>query len=419
MTYNDDDEGDGGTGGRGGAPTGDAVASADNGPTAHADVTDTDARAHAAGRGTRLTDTRVLLVPLGAALAAVAYLAFQVFRPFLLDFTAAASVTLLLAPLQRRLARLLRGRSSIAAALLVLLVFGLILLPVLSYAAILGQQAVAVYEWIRPRVEPGALRELWRHRLLDDYPLIAAWLAPDEAAFTQFVSSALSRVAAAFNTFIQAAVTRVTTTLFDLFLFLLMLFFLLRDGPRLRAELGRISPLSKAQEDEVLGHLEKTVKAVVIAMVVVPLMQGATAIVGFRIFGVPSPLVWGVTVVLAALVPVLGSPLAWVPAVAYLFFNGATWQWVGLLAWGFLVISGIDNLIKPLILRGRADLHPLLGFLAILGGAVSFGPVGLLVGPVILSLVLSAIRIYRLDVLGQLRPKPRVAPDPAAGDARA
>lgn len=370
----------------------------------------------AGAHGPRVTDTRVLLVPLGLALLAVAYLAFQVFRPFLLDFTAAASLTLLMAPLQRRLARLLRGRSSLAASLLVLLVFLLILLPVLSYAAILGQQAVSVYEWIRPRVQPDALRELWRHRLLDDYPLIAAWLAPDETAFTQFVSSTLSRVASAFNTFIQAAVTRVTTTLFDVFLFLLMLFFLLRDGPHLRAELGRISPLSTAQEDEVLGHLEKTVKAVLIAMVVVPLLQGVTAVVGFRLFGVPSPLVWAVMVVLAALVPVLGSPLAWVPAVLYLFLHGATWQWLGLLAWGVLVISGIDNVIKPLILRGRANLHPLLGFLAILGGAVSFGPVGLLVGPVILSLVLSGIRIYRLDVLDNLHPKPRAVQQSAAGD---
>jgi predicted PurR-regulated permease PerM len=366
--------------------------------------------------GARATDTRVLLVPMGLMLLGVAYLAFQVFQPFLLDFTAAASLTLLLAPLQRRLARVLGGRRSIAAGLLVLLVFVLILLPILSYAAILGQQAVSVYDWIRPRVQPAALAELWRHRLLDDYPLLAAWLAPDEAAFTQFVSNALSRLASAFNTFIQVAVTRVTTTLFDLFLFLLMLFFLLRDGPRLRAELGRISPLSAMQEDEVLGHLEKTVKAVLIAMVVVPLAQGALAALGFRIFGVPSPLLWGVMVVLAALVPLLGSPLAWVPAVVYLFLNGATWQWIGMLAWGLIVISGIDNVIKPLILRGRADLHPLLGFLAILGGAVSFGPVGLLVGPVILSLVISGIRIYRLDVLGRLRPQTRAEPDPAAAE---
>ncbi len=343
-----------------------------------------------------------MLVPLVAILLVIAYLAFQVFRPFLLDFTVAASVALLLSPVQRRLAGVLRGRSSLAAGLLVLLVAVLILLPLLAYATLLGQQAVAIYEQVRPQLQPDALRDLWRHRLHDDWPLLAAWLAPDEAAFTEFISGSLSRLASGLNGFVQAAVTRVTTTLFDVFLLLLMLFFLLRDGPRLRAELARISPLSQAQEHEVLGHVERTVKAVLIAMVVVPLAQGVVAGIGFRLFGLPSPLVWGLLVVLAALVPVLGSPLAWVPAVAYLYLHGATWQWVGLLLWGLLIVSGIDNVLKPLILRGRADLHPMLGFLAILGGAVSFGVAGLLVGPVILSLVISAIRIYRLDVLRRL-----------------
>jgi predicted PurR-regulated permease PerM len=105
-------------------------------------------------------------------------------------------------------------------------------------------------------------------------------------------------------------------------------------------------------------------------------------------------------VVLAAFVPVLGSPLAWVPAVVYLYLTGTTLQWIALLAYGLVVISGIDNLVKPLILREAANIHPMLGFLAIIGGLISFGPLGLLVGPVILSLVLSAIRIYRLDILG-------------------
>ncbi len=361
----------------------------------------------------RMGEARVL-APLLAVLFTVVYAAFQIFRPFLLDFIVAGSVALLLSPFQRRLSRVLGGRTTVAAALLVVVVCVLILLPLLSYAAILGRQAVAIYDALRPQLEPDALRALWRTRLHDDFPLLAAWLAPDEAAFTAFVSDALSRLASGLNGFIQAAVARVTTALFDLFLLLMMLFFLLRDGPRLRAELARISPLSPAREHEVLGHVEKTVKAVLLAMVLVPIAQGVMAGIGFRLFGLPSPLLWSVFVVLAALVPVLGSPLAWIPAVAYLYANGATWQWVGLLGWSVLIIGGIDNLLKPLILRDRADLHPLLGFLAILGGALSFGAAGLLVGPVILSLVLSAVRIYRMDVLSRSGHTPAPFERPAA-----
>jgi predicted PurR-regulated permease PerM len=202
------------------------------------------------------------------------------------------------------------------------------------------------------------------------------------------------------NGLAQGMLGRLTTALFDLLLFTLLLFFLLKDGGRLRAEISRISPLSPAQEHEIFDRLEKTVKGVLQAMVLVPVAQGLVALPGFLLFGLPSPVMWSVLVVLAAFVPVLGSPLAWVPAGIYMYFTGSTWQFVGVLLYGFLVISGIDNLVKPLILREAAHIHPLLGFLAILGGLISFGPLGLLVGPVILSLVLSAIRIYRLDVLG-------------------
>jgi predicted PurR-regulated permease PerM len=102
---------------------------------------------------------------------------------------------------------------------------------------------------------------------------------------------------------------------------------------------------------------------------------------------------------LAATVPLLGSPLGWVPAVVYLFLQGREGPAIGLLLYCLVIVSGSDNVVKPLLLRGSANIHPLLGFLSILGGVLAFGLPGFLIGPVVLSLVLSAIRIYRLDVL--------------------
>jgi predicted PurR-regulated permease PerM len=127
--------------------------------------------------------------------------------------------------------------------------------------------------------------------------------------------------------------------------------------------------------------------------------QGILAGIGFMIFGVPSPLVWGTAVILAATVPLVGSPLGWIPACVYLLIQGRPGSALGLLAYSVVVVSGADNVIKPLVLRGAARIHPLLGFLSIVGGVLAFGVFGFLIGPVVLSLVLSAIRIYRLDVL--------------------
>ncbi|MBI3932097.1 MAG: AI-2E family transporter [Acidobacteria bacterium] len=345
-----------------------------------------------------LTSRPVILVPLVASLVFALYLAFLVFRHFVLVFTVAAAVALLLNPLQRALSRLVGGRSSLASALVVLACTALILVPVLSLAALLGNQAGAFFEWLKPHLQPAALERLWQETLPERFPGVAAWL-PSEERLTPLVSDALSRLAATANALIQRTVAGLTTALFEVALFLLILFFLLRDGARLRAELRRISPLSDRQEDEIFNHLGRTVKGVLQAMALVPVAQGILATIGFWIFGVPSAVLWGVMVVLAALVPILGSPLGWVPACAYLFATGATWKAAGLLVYGLLFISTIDNFVKPLLLREAAQIHPLLGFLAILGGLFSFGPLGFLVGPVILSLLLSALRIYRLDIL--------------------
>jgi predicted PurR-regulated permease PerM len=97
--------------------------------------------------------------------------------------------------------------------------------------------------------------------------------------------------------------------------------------------------------------------------------------------------------------------------VGYLFVYGETWQWVAMLVYGIIVISGIDNVVKPMLLKESAQIHPLPAFLSIFGGLLAFGPLGFLIGPVILSLVLSAIRIYRLDVL---RPPPEIGTEAAS-----
>lgn len=337
----------------------------------------------------RASDRRL---PLLVVFAIVVLLAFLVFRHFLLEVTVAAAVALLLAPVHRRVSRWFGGRPSLAAGLLVLLCMVLLLLPISASATLLGQQALSFLEWVRPRLQPAQIQELWQETLPARFPWTRDLVSAE--TMSQIASAALSRLVSGANTFLQGAVGGLTSAIFELGLFLMTLYFLLRDGPTLRHEMRRISPLSDSQEEESVDHLVRTVKGVLLAMIVVPIAQGLVAIPGFHLLGVPSPLLWGVTVMLASFVPILGSPLAWLPAVAYLFIYGSTGRAVGMLLYGATVISGIDNLIKPALLRGSARIHPLLGFLSILGGILSFGPLGFMIGPVILSLGLSALRIY-------------------------
>ncbi len=350
---------------------------------------------------------RDLFPALWAALLAILFLAFQVFKPFLLVFAVAACLALLMAPLQRHLSRALRGQSGLAALLLVAVVTLAILVPVGTSLAVLGQRALAFFAWLGPRLQPAELDRFWRETLPARVPWLQSWTSRFEGQLAPLVANALNRAVAAATAALQQAVAGFAIAAFDLLLFLLLLFFLLRDGARLRAALRPISPFNESQEALIFDHLGKTVKGALQSVIVVPLAQGIMAVPGFLLFGVPQPVTWAVVVTLAAMVPLLGAPLGWVPAVVWLFYTGASaWQWVGMLVYGAVVISGIDNLVKPLLLRDTAQIHPLLGFLSILGGVLAFGAFGFLVGPVILSLVLSALRIYRLDLLRAEAPAP-------------
>jgi predicted PurR-regulated permease PerM len=349
---------------------------------------------------------RDMLIPLLLSLAAILLLAFWVFKPFILVFSVSACVALLLAPAQKRFDKAFGGRPTLAAAVLVLLTTVVILIPILTSLFLLARQTALFLDWVRlqPLMGPEEMQRFWEE-LPRRYPGLKSWIAFLQAQVTPVLSGGIAQLAGGANGLLQNVLGRVTHAAIDLGLFLLMLFFLLRDGGRLKSQLRPISPFSDEQESQIFEHLEHTIKGALQAVVVVPVVQGILAGIGFLMFGVPSPLVWGTAVILAATVPLLGSPLAWMPAVVYLFLNGTTGHAIGLLVYCTVVVSGSDNVVKPLLLRGSASIHPLLGFLSIIGGVLAFGVFGFLIGPVVLSLVLSAIRIYRLDVLRVVGPQ--------------
>ena len=328
-------------------------------------------------------------LPLLACLMAIAVLGFVVFGPFLVTFAVAASTALLLAPVQSRVSRAVGGRPSLAAALIVLLCATLLVLLLVTYVALLRAQAAAFLESTASFREPGALERWWSKTLPARYPRLPPLPWAD----------VLSGLAAAGSRLLREGAVRLGDTLVHLALFFMMLFFLLRDGPALGTEIRGVSPFSRAQEEDMVRHLSATVRAGMLALVLVPVAEALTAVVGFAIFGVPAPVLWAAMVGFAGLIPVVGTPLAWVPAGLYLLATGPAWRGIGLLIYGAFVIGMVGNIVKPLVLRGGARIHPLLGFLAILGGMFAFGPAGLIVGPVILSLTMSAVRIYRFDIL--------------------
>ena len=131
-------------------------------------------------------------------------------------------------------------------------------------------------------------------------------------------------------------------------------------------------------------------RAIVFGTTVTALLQGLLLGIGFAIAGLPSPVVFGVVVALVSMLPVGGATFAWVPAIGWLFYDGRWGYAIFMLAWG-LILTGVDNVLRPMLISGRARISALAVFVGVLGGVPAFGAIGIIAGPVVLSLVLALI----------------------------
>ncbi|MBL8059178.1 MAG: AI-2E family transporter [Chthonomonas sp.] len=175
----------------------------------------------------------------------------------------------------------------------------------------------------------------------------------------------------------------------------LTMFFMLKDGHKLLKPAIELIPLPEAWTRKILSRVQQTIKAVFIGVVLVALIQGAAAGIGYAISGVEGWLVWAFATFVLCVIPLLGAPIVYVPFGLILLMQGKIWQGVFLLVWGFVVISNIDNFLRPKYIGEAVGLHYIAIFFSLLGGILAFGPVGLIAGPALLTIFLELIAFAR------------------------
>jgi predicted PurR-regulated permease PerM len=176
---------------------------------------------------------------------------------------------------------------------------------------------------------------------------------------------------------------------------LLLLFFILRDGKRLYAPSLDLLPLPRRKSSEIYDVVYDTVHATFVGIVLVAILQGTLLGLTFWALGLPAPLLWGSVAILLCMIPFAGAPIIWIPTCVLLASQGHWAQAVVLAIVGAAVIGLVDNIFKPVIIGMRVRLHPMAVALAIFGGIATMGPVGILVGPVVLSVLLGAVQVIR------------------------
>jgi predicted PurR-regulated permease PerM len=184
---------------------------------------------------------------------------------------------------------------------------------------------------------------------------------------------------------------------------LVSLYFFLFDGPRMIQSLMELSPLDDRYERELLAEFDRVSRAIVLAMILSALLQGVTAGIGYYFAGMPSLILLTALTATAALIPFIGPAIVWVPVCLYLLIIQENWIAAVLLAlWGTFAVGTVDNFVKVIVLHGASQLHPLLGLLSVLGGIQTLGPIGIVVGPMVVVLLQTLLGILRTE-LSQFR----------------
>ncbi|MEM4263816.1 MAG: AI-2E family transporter [Candidatus Woesearchaeota archaeon] len=185
-----------------------------------------------------------------------------------------------------------------------------------------------------------------------------------------------------------------------------ILFYLFKDGSAFVVYLKRLIPMKEVHRNHVALRINETAHAVIYGSLVIALIQGILATIGYWIFGIESFIFWGIATAVFALVPIIGTTTIWLPASIFLIAKGSTeanptmiYSGIGLLIYGALIISTADNILKPKLIGDRAGLHPVLVLLGVLGGLALFGFAGFLIGPLILAILKSMLDIFEKEGL--------------------
>jgi predicted PurR-regulated permease PerM len=181
-------------------------------------------------------------------------------------------------------------------------------------------------------------------------------------------------------------------TVFGFVLMVFLLFFIIRDGAGMWRTLRDLIPMTRQQKNKLFDHLAAVTRALVYGTGMTALIQGTLVGISFLIVGLPSALVFGVIAALAALLPFGGTALVWIPAAIVLAAQGRWWATLFMLVWGGLLVSLVDNVVRPMLVSGRAPVSTLTVFIGVLGGISAFGAIGLFLGPVVLSLIIALLQ---------------------------
>jgi predicted PurR-regulated permease PerM len=325
-----------------------------------------------------------------AVLGASAYLVWNLFSPFIGALALAAIMVTICYPMYERVLRIMPRKNATLASLTSLLIIGIVIItPLVILSSLILREAISIYTIFNSEDHVS---------FIDTVSKVEQLIQQIIPGFSLDISSIVQQTASFIVDHIVSLFAGTASTLFLFFIALIASFYFFRDGKQFTTYLIQLSPLKDSADSQILSRLAVAVRSVAVGTVSVAILQGVLTAVGLTLFGFDRAILWGCVAAIGALVPGVGTTIVFVPAVAYLFYTGAEISALLVALWGVLAVGLIDNIIGPYVMSRGNNVHPFLILLSVLGGIGVFGPMGFILGPVILSFFLVLLEIYHSHI---------------------
>jgi predicted PurR-regulated permease PerM len=348
-----------------------------------------------------LNDKRSTIIFLAALVLLALVLALLITWPFAKPFAFAVILAVVFYPVHNWILRLTKQRVGLAALLSTLAVIVLFGVPAFIITTLAANEALSAAHYLSRRtVEEGGFTQFVMILASRPLALVGHWIDLSRYDLRAIVSANAQKLSLTMVGFGAAVLGNLARFTIDALITFVILFFFFREGKDWALRAGRITPLSEAQVAHLYRNISDTIIANVYGILTVGVVQGILTGIALKIVGLGSSLLLGLAAGFASIIPVVGSSIVWAPAAIYLLVTGSIWKGVFVLIWGALVISSVDNLLRPLVVAGRVELHPMVLLFFILGGVEAFGFLGLFLGPVVASVLAAVFRMLRDELRG-------------------
>jgi predicted PurR-regulated permease PerM len=331
----------------------------------------------------------------GLLALAILWATMMIIWPFISAIVIGAILVTVTFPLYKRVRARMRGSDTWAAIAMLLGITIILIVPAVILGLLLVQQANALIPHLQSMESQKMMERLDLANRLHFVTRFVPSFDPSTLSAQKLILPVVQKIPGWVAANGGAVIGSVAGVVVGFFLVLLSAFFFYVEGEAILDELAILSPLPEQYDREFASKFKDVIDATFRGQVMTSLAQGIATGVGLAIGGVPAAMFWGAVATILSLLPMLGVAVVWVPAAIYLLLSGSTGHGIFLAIWGVLVVSTIDNIVRPWAMKGGAQLPAIPLLFAVLGGMQAFGFIGLVIGPLVFSLLMSIIDIYK------------------------